>query len=417
MKNLTIGKRIVLGFTALIIIMIALGSLAVINMRHAAAEAKRLAILKVPQVRIANDEERSSHLTLFEMRGYGDTAETNYLQAGLQHLEETKKHIAEARELGSRSPLLANLKIAADAAENKIQIYEQYVQQTVARNQGIQQSRTDLTTATKAFMDNCNAYLAGMNDQLATDVQTKTPPETLLDCVQKISLMNEVKDYGNTVHLATLRSQAERDLNQISMAQINFAMIKSDLDELQQDTNSAIHLIQIKNCQAAADAYQNGMNELLTNWQAREEASSNLVVTGTALLTAAQDSAENGLNDTTAAAGSAAMLLSTATTTIVLGLALAMIIGVSLAFYISRGTNQVLNRVVQSLADGSSQVVASAGQVSATSQSLAEGASEQAASLEETSSSLEEMASHDQTQCRKCAASQRPRQAGARSGR
>jgi len=76
-----------------------------------------------------------------------------------------------------------------------------------------------------------------------------------------------------------------------------------------------------------------------------------------------------------------------------IGLVIALVLGIGLAFVISRSISAVLRRVSASLGDGSQQVAAASGQVSASSQSLAEGASEQAASLEETSSSLEEMAS------------------------
>ena len=78
---------------------------------------------------------------------------------------------------------------------------------------------------------------------------------------------------------------------------------------------------------------------------------------------------------------------------ILIGLCLALIVGLSVAFIITRGTSRILRNVSRSLNDGSNQVASAAAQVSASSQSLAEGSSEQAASLEETSSSLEEMSS------------------------
>jgi methyl-accepting chemotaxis protein len=80
-------------------------------------------------------------------------------------------------------------------------------------------------------------------------------------------------------------------------------------------------------------------------------------------------------------------------TGLVIGMAVALVVGIGLAFLIIRSTTLVLRDVSTSLRDGSDQVAAAAGHVSSASQSLAEGASEQAASLEETSSSLEEMAS------------------------
>jgi methyl-accepting chemotaxis protein len=71
----------------------------------------------------------------------------------------------------------------------------------------------------------------------------------------------------------------------------------------------------------------------------------------------------------------------------------AILVGLVLAALITRGITRALGRIIAGLSEGASQVASAAGQVSAGSQQLAEGASEQAAAIEETSSSLEEMSS------------------------
>ncbi len=393
MKNWTIGKRIVSGFAVLILITAVLGVLAVINMRRTETEAKQLAELKVPQVRVANEVERSAHLTLYQMRGYGDTEQTNFLQVGLQNLEATKKRIAEARDLGATSPLLASLKTAAEKEENKIRLYDQYVRQTMAKTEGIQQNRKELDVAAQAFMTNCTGYLNEMNSTMVAELNTNTPADVFRSRYLKITVIGEVMDAGQTVRIAAWRAQAERDPQQLIDAQTNFATIKAKLDALRPLTAQAANLQRIAGCQAAADAYKQGMNDLLANWQARDEVSRVRLAAGTELLSEAQNIAEDGLTDTTSAAGQAANLLSSATFIVAGGLAVAIMIGVTLGIFITRGTNRVLNRVAASLHDGSNQVAGAAGQVAAASQTLAEGSSEQASSLEETSSSLEEMAS------------------------
>ena len=72
---------------------------------------------------------------------------------------------------------------------------------------------------------------------------------------------------------------------------------------------------------------------------------------------------------------------------------IALIIGILLAVFITRGITKPINRVIAGLNEGADQVASASGQVASASQSLAEGSSEQAASIEETSSSLEEMSS------------------------
>jgi len=85
------------------------------------------------------------------------------------------------------------------------------------------------------------------------------------------------------------------------------------------------------------------------------------------------------------ASGGKALLLS-------LGAA-ASVLGLLMAFFITRSITGTIGRIVEGLTEGADQVASASAQVASASQELAEGASEQAASIEETSSSLEEMAS------------------------
>ena len=72
---------------------------------------------------------------------------------------------------------------------------------------------------------------------------------------------------------------------------------------------------------------------------------------------------------------------------------LGVLIGIGLAFIITMGINKALKRLADGLGSGAEQVTAASGQVASASQQLAQGASEQASSLEESSAALEEMSS------------------------
>jgi methyl-accepting chemotaxis protein len=69
----------------------------------------------------------------------------------------------------------------------------------------------------------------------------------------------------------------------------------------------------------------------------------------------------------------------------------ALVIGITVAIFLIRNINGLLNRLIANLSSSSEQVASAAGQVSQSSQRMASGASEQAASLEETTASLQEL--------------------------
>ena len=70
-----------------------------------------------------------------------------------------------------------------------------------------------------------------------------------------------------------------------------------------------------------------------------------------------------------------------------------VVLGIFLSIVIIRSITKPVNRIVDSLTEGSNQVAAASNQLSSSSQQLAEGSAEQSSSLQETSSTLEESAS------------------------
>lgn len=83
--------------------------------------------------------------------------------------------------------------------------------------------------------------------------------------------------------------------------------------------------------------------------------------------------------------------ISTADTIMLIGSIVAVVLGVFLAFLITKSITGPVNHIIAGLNEGAEQVASASSQVSSSSQSMAEGASQQAASIEETSSSMEEM--------------------------
>ena len=68
---------------------------------------------------MANNIERWSLKTMYEMRGYVYTEDETFFSAAHQNLIKVNNYIKEADEHGAKSSTLAQLKQAADNAENK----------------------------------------------------------------------------------------------------------------------------------------------------------------------------------------------------------------------------------------------------------------------------------------------------------
>jgi methyl-accepting chemotaxis protein len=213
------------------------------------------------------------------------------------------------------------------------------------------------------------------------------------DCIAKLNAAVGIMNLGNTIRVGNFRAQATRDPELFRATQKNFDEVNQKLDALKAATHLETDFKEIADCRAAGQAYNEAMTSFLNHWQERENLNTKRVAVANAVLAEAKNTASSSLDSSAKGAAAAFSSLTNASTTMIVGLVLASLIGITLAIFISLAITKILKGISNTLDEGAEQVTSAAGQVSSSSQTLAEGASEQAASLEETSSSLEEMSS------------------------
>jgi len=234
------------------------------------------------------------------------------------------------------------------------------------------------------YVKNCDEFLNGQQERLTTD---------MLERQSKITIVNDIIDLGNSARIGAFKSQAMRSPKIIEDALKNFPKMDKAFGELTKITRDAVDLKRIDEVKTAGNSYKNAMTKFLENWLVLQDLGSKRGIAGQAVIDACKATADAGMEATDRIAKGAVSSLSTASTTMIIGLIIALVIGIFSAFFIIRSITGPVNRIIAGLNEGSAQVASASGQVSSSSQSMAEGASEQAASIEETSSSMEEMSS------------------------
>ncbi|HNQ23280.1 MAG TPA: methyl-accepting chemotaxis protein [Phycisphaerae bacterium] len=419
LKNMKLATKIAVGFGGLIVISIAVGCIAIWNMKNVEGQSVMLANEYVPEVRAAAGVQENLLLTMYNIRGYGLNESDEYLKLGREHLAEMKKQLEASQELANRSEHLEKLKEAVPKAQAKVREYEQIVERTVATNQAIAGNRSQMNESAARYMENSTAFLQSQNEAMTKEIEAATEPEKLKERLQKITWVSDLVNLGNTVRLAAWRAQAQRDPKVIENAMPTFDELDKRLDSLRAVTRQEVNLKQIEEIKAAAGSYKKAMNDLVANWVVLQDIAKQRTVIGSEVRDQVKAIADTGLEQTDGIAKGAATALSTASSVLIGGLAVAVIVGVILAMFISRSitlpfkeifkglktfsaaelqqTAVAFKRIINGMTDSVSQVNDAAAQVSSASQSLAEGASEQASSLEETSSALEQMAAMTRT--------------------
>lgn len=393
MTNLTLGKKIMLGFSILLVLACALGVVAVLSMSNVEKTAVVLARENVPEVAVANGVERSALSTMMAIGNYAYTEDARFIEQSRSSLDQVKKRLGEAKALGSGSAHLAGLKVAAEQAEAAVMEFERLLDETVKLTGALEEERKGAEAAARRYMDICREFIMIQEAELANETRAGKDVSALGERVKKIKMVNEIVDMGNRIVTGTWKSQFRRDTGLFSEAKQVFPKVFEKLDQLQGITKQEQLLKMIEDCRAAGKAYEKNMESFLNEWLAREEVGKQRAAAAECVLQKARETAQLGMDDTARTAEDAAAKLSSASRGMIFGLLMAAVFGIGAALFITRSIARPIFLVVEGLTDASHQVAAASSQVSSSSQHLAEGASQQAASLEETSSSLEEMAS------------------------
>jgi methyl-accepting chemotaxis protein len=394
LRHMTLGKKIAAGFGLLIALAMALGGVAVVKMMGVVENSEMLAEEYTPESALASDLERRINRTMFAVRGYNYTGEKKFYDEGTAAIGQVKETIAALEKLAASAAHLVKLKGALGEIQQTMAGYERLLGDTHKQLTAQQGVSDQMLALAKKYMEQAYAYLKSQEKELEKEIAEGAPPESLLERKRKITRVNDLIDLGNDARIANLGSRAWRD-NKVMQEGIQkiFPEIEKAVRELEPISRQPVNKQQLKEILAAAEAYRGAMVKFTEIQAEIDRMGAERLVLADKALAAARELMKTAGDQTHALADKSKAELSTAKTTVTVGLGVALLVGVLLAFFITRSVTRPVQRIIAGLSEGAQEVAAAAGQVSAASQSLSEGATQQAASLEETSSSLEEMAS------------------------
>jgi methyl-accepting chemotaxis protein len=432
LNNMKLGAKLLVGFSAVILIAVIIGVLGVVQMLAVEKQSASLAREYVPEVSIANDVERASLLTMYEMRGFALSYDTAYLERSRRHLDDVKKSLAEATRHAQQYSALTALKEHAAAATTKVAAYEGLALETATRIAEIARERERMNTAAAAFTKACSDLLGDQNAMFAQEARAGYGAAALLERNRKITLVNDVIDAGNAVRLENFKAQANEDATALTAVLPKFQAITDTLNQLQPITRQQKNLEQIKQIRDSANDYKKAVEGYLEDWQTLIRLNDTRAKTAEEVLKAAQETASAGMGNTTRLSQAAAARLNAASLIMVVGLIAGAAVGLVLSLLLARGIinpiikgvkfaetmaagdltsalevaskdeigtlatalNQMsgnLREMIMQVLNSAEEMASSTEELASSAQQLAEGAQNQASTLEQTSASIEEL--------------------------
>ena len=435
-KDLKLGIKLGIGFGSLILIAVILGVMAIINMSNISTRSEHLANEYVPEVKIANDLERNSLLTMYNMRGYGFTEDEKFLSLGKEFLSKVKSSLKDAENLAGKSTQLVKLKGSVNDVVKQVEIYENLANETTELNKMLANERNVMDENAALFVKSCNEFKKVQTSRFFNEINQSHNKVLFAERLNKITWINSIIEKGNTLRVANFKSQATRDSKLFEKALREFN-IQSEIESLLKITRVKADIEDINNVQKASENYITAMNNFLEDWKKREELNVKRNNESEIILAKSKDVALAGVNNTELIANNAVTLLNRSSSVMVIGLIIALLLGITLAVILTNLINRPIKKgvrfaqeiangnleteidvdqkdeigtlasalqemvdrlreIVMNILTGADNIASASQQMSSTSQEMSQGANEQASSAEEISSSMEEMVSNIQ---------------------
>jgi methyl-accepting chemotaxis protein len=393
-KNLTLGKKIILGFSCLLIVTAFVGGIGIFYMGSAKEEAAYMAEEYAPVVQKASEIQDATADTMLAARSLGLTEELKFKDLASANFERLKKSFSELLKIVDSAPHLTQAKSKAHEAENVLKDFESSFQLGAQKIVQIKDSKTQVSSQALQLVQLYAAYYENQREKTHKGIIASiVDANKLLDRQDKIGKITQCKDLTNEIRVALWKSQANRDAAGAQASLENLGKVVALASELKGRSTDPKDVKDLSDVLLSAEAFKKTVEDFVNNWKDLQALNTKRAEAGDKLATAVGSLAADGCNDLVNRADESVKILNNASFGMQLGLLLAVIVGGVLSWLISRSIVVAITRVIEGIRSSSEQVAAASTQVAQSSQDMAAGASEQASSLEETSASLEEMAS------------------------
>jgi methyl-accepting chemotaxis protein len=389
--NMKLGTKIASGFVAILVIAVALGGLATFNMLKVKGDSDILADEYVKQSKIATRIQQDALETSLAARTYGFSEKDELYKEAITNIDQIKASLKEAGELAGKATHLVKLKGIVDELNPKVEEWRKLIDETKANTGELKAARATMNDNAKQYMDYANKYLKDQEEKLKSEIAAKLPPDKLAQRYNKTVIVNDLIDFGNAARVNAWKGMAMRDPAFYDEAAKQFPEIDKHVAEALAVTTHQVNIDQLNAIKKSAAAYKAALDDVIKETKHGADIGKKRVDVANATLEKAKMLADRGMELTIKSAEEASAALGTASWVMIIGLIVAIVIGVALAYFITSAITKPVNKIIEGLTDSSDQVASASGQISSSSQSLAEGSTEQASSLEETSSALEQV--------------------------
>jgi methyl-accepting chemotaxis protein len=432
--KLTIGKKISLGFGAILAILAVTGGYTILTMKQAARSSGYLSDEYVPELTMAGNLQENLAAAALAGRSYALTSDKSYLEKCRKSLNGLDKAIKDTDALAGSSVKLIKLREQIQQAPALFHNYEQGMNDTEKLEDDLSALLASATKDAGYATENLEKLVKNEYAALDKDIGSNAEAAVLSERKAKILHLSEINDIFTSFRVAFLLSRVDHNAKILEDALANYPKIDEAFANLTPYVKTAENAKELDEIHKSIKAYRNELADFVKATEKSKELSlSRTKVMDSMdefiakLATSAQEETKTISKESTSA-------LNTSSNVTIFSVIVALIVGFGVSLFITRLitrpileamgllqkmsggdlTNTLearsedeigqmivnlnvmvekLRNVVNDISQASNNVASGSEEMNATAQQLSQGAAEQSASAEESTSAMEEMAS------------------------
>jgi len=355
LKNLKIGRKIAAGIGIMLIIILAVLVFTYSNLNQIATSSDELDHAIIPEIDETGQLEIHMLETMYAMRGYGLTGRADLLEEAKMYFADAKMHIDNAEALAQEHTeltALASSMVTINADYNK---YKILIDETEAVFVEIEQARAALDENAALFVENAEAYEVDMLTKLETQVSNNDTTKRLLERIWKVKTIAEVVDLGNSTRIMNFKAQALNDLSYFEEAYVSFDLIFVNTAALKEASSDQLNRDQMTGIEASVTNYKEAMQVMEASLLKLNELAVARDVSGQELTKVSAETFHTGLEHGKEMSEEMIARTESSTRSLLIGFALALVLGVVINTIIIRGITSRLGRLAKAadkLAEG-----------------------------------------------------------------
>src|SRR6056297_1175266 len=348
-NNMNIGKKVFTALAIILVVLVVANGLVFLDLGKVNTGSEKISDVYVPETVEIIDIQNHTQTTMYNMRGYGLTGNTSYLEEARSSLGDLKTSINNSISIAQSSDEIDEAEF--NTAMNIVNEYETLVNQTEETNASIETILEGMNAAAGKVMTETAAFLEDQNFKMTQEINNDLSNAALQQRLTKITLINDIIDLVNSARIENFKFQSTSDTASLETALELFPRIKGEITELEEITTDDYNLEQLGAIKTDVTNYEEEVNKYLDASETLSALGSQRDTKGEELLAATSNISDTNMTHMSSLSDTNTSAVTKTIALLVGGLIATLVISLLFFIPIVRGISKSLGKVKDMLGE------------------------------------------------------------------